>query len=72
MSVQYFADASQNFTCPTVTAALPAFTVALSVTTLPEATVVTVVPPDVKASVTVVGVEADASIPPPIPASNDV
>jgi hypothetical protein len=70
MSVQYFADASQNLTCPTVTALLPAFTVAVSVTTLPAPTVVTVVPPDVNASATVVGVEADAQIPPPIPASN--
>jgi hypothetical protein len=62
----------QNFTWPTVTAELPATTVAVSVTTLPDATVVTVVPPDVNASVVVVGVEADARIPPPIPASNKV
>jgi hypothetical protein len=52
---------------------LPAFTVAVSVTTLPDATVVTVLPPDVNARVVAVGVEADAEIPPPaIPATNKV
>jgi hypothetical protein len=62
----------QNFTWPTVTAVPPATTVAVSVTTLPEATVVAEVPPDVNANVTVVGVEADAQIPPPITASSEV
>jgi hypothetical protein len=57
MSVQY-ANASQNFTCPIVTAAAPAFTVAVSVTTLPAATVVTVLPPDVTARVVVVAAGA--------------
>jgi hypothetical protein len=72
MSVQYFAVASQKLTCPVVTAVLPAFTVAVSVTTLPDVTVATVVPPDVTARVVVVGVEADAQVPAPIPASSAV
>ena len=54
ISVQYAAAASQNFTCPVVTTAAPAFTVAVSVTTLPGATVVTALPPPVTASVVVV------------------
>jgi hypothetical protein len=70
MSAQYFAVASQKLTCPVVTAVLPALTVAVSVTMLPDATVVTVFPPDVNARVVVVGVEANAQTPPLIPASN--
>ena len=39
MSVQSVAVASQKFTCPGVTSTLPAITVAVSVTTLPDAIV---------------------------------
>ena len=42
MSVQNAAEASQNFTCPVVTAKVPVFTVAVSVITVPDLTVVTV------------------------------
>ena len=41
MSVQYFAVASQKLTWPVVSAAVPVFTDAVRVTTLPEETVVT-------------------------------
>jgi hypothetical protein len=58
MSVQYVAAASQNFTCPIVTGVIPAITDAVNVTTLPDATVVTVVPADVTASVVVVAAGA--------------
>jgi len=51
--VQYLAAASQKFTCPVVSAALPAFTVAVSVTTVFAATVVTALPPLVTVSVVV-------------------
>jgi hypothetical protein len=51
MSVQLLAVASQKFTCPGVTGVEPASTVAVSVTTLPEATVVTVLPAEVTARV---------------------
>jgi hypothetical protein len=54
MSVQYAAVASQKFTCPVVTKGVPAFTVAVNVTTLPEATVVTTLPPEVAARVVTV------------------
>jgi hypothetical protein len=47
MSVQYFAAASQKFTCPTVTGVDLDVTAAVSVTTLPGATVVTVIPAEV-------------------------
>jgi hypothetical protein len=59
MSEQDAAAASQNFTCPGFTIA-PALTVAVSVTTLPDATVVTGFPPEVTAIVVVVAVEAHA------------
>jgi hypothetical protein len=52
--VQNAAEASQNSTCPGVTAVPPTFTVAVSVTTLPEVTELTDVPPEVTASVVVV------------------
>jgi hypothetical protein len=55
MSVQLLAEASQKFTWPTVTAAVPAFTVAVRVTTVPAATVVTAPVPEVTASVVAVG-----------------
>jgi hypothetical protein len=42
ISVQYLADASQKSTWPVVSAAVPAFTDAVSVTAVPTATVVTV------------------------------
>jgi hypothetical protein len=58
MSVQCAADASQKFTCPVVTAVVPVFTVAVSVTTLLDATVVTVLPPDATARVVVVAAGA--------------
>lgn len=54
MSVQYLAEASQKFTCPVFTLVAPAITVAVSVTTLPEATVVTEPPPELTARVVVV------------------
>jgi hypothetical protein len=44
MSVQYAAVASQKFTWPVVTGALPEVTVAVSVTAVPEITDVTAVP----------------------------
>ena len=47
ISVQYFAEASQKFTCPVVTGTAPAWTEAVRVITLPEVTVVTVLPPEV-------------------------
>ena len=56
MSVQYFAVASQKFTCPVVTAVDPAVTVAVSVTTVPEVTVVT--GPDAEVTTSVVVVDA--------------
>jgi hypothetical protein len=46
--------ASQKFTWPRVTGLAPAFTVAVSVSTLPEKIVVAAFPPDVIASVVVV------------------
>ena len=52
--MQYFAEASQKFTCPVVNAVDPAFTVAVSVTTVPEAIVVTGADAEVTASVVVV------------------
>jgi hypothetical protein len=57
MSSQYVAVASQKFTRPGVTGVEPATTVAVSVTTAPEATVVTALPPDVTPRVVVVGAE---------------
>ena len=54
MSVQYFAEASQKFTCPLVKAVPDAFTVAVNVITLPEATVVTCVAFEVTARVVTV------------------
>jgi hypothetical protein len=47
MSVQYFAVASQKLTWPGATGELPALTVAVSVTTLPDVTVVTGFPAEV-------------------------
>jgi hypothetical protein len=44
-SSQYFAEASQNFTCPGFTGVEPETTVAVSVTTVPAATEVTSLPP---------------------------
>ena len=55
MSVQMLAEASQKFTWPTVTALAPAFTVAVSATTLPVGTVVTAPAPEVTANVVTVG-----------------
>jgi hypothetical protein len=54
MSVQYVAEASQKLTCPVFTLVEPAITVAVSVTTVPEATVVTEPPPELMARVVVV------------------
>jgi hypothetical protein len=57
MSVQYATEASQKETWPTVTGFPPAVTVAVSDTTLPDATEPpdgNVVPPEVSASVVVV------------------
>jgi hypothetical protein len=61
MSVQCAAVASQKFTWPAVTTVPPAFTVAVSVTTVPVTTVETVPPPDVTAKVVVVTVGLPAA-----------
>jgi choline-glycine betaine transporter len=55
MSVQLAAAALQKLTWPTVTGVVPASTVAVRVTTVPEVTVVTALPLDVIAMVVVVG-----------------
>jgi hypothetical protein len=52
--------ASQKFTCPVVTFVEPEVTVAVRVTTLPDATVVTVLPPELIARVVVVAAPAAA------------
>ena len=52
--MQYLAEASQKFTWPGVTAVVPALTVAVSTTTLPEVTVVTALSPEVTARAVVV------------------
>jgi hypothetical protein len=57
MSVQYVTEASQKFTCPTVTFVEPEVTAAVSVTLLPEGTDVTGLDPEVTARVVVVGTE---------------
>jgi hypothetical protein len=54
MSVQCDTVASQKFTCPVVTADVPALTVAVNVITEPDATVVTELPADVTPKVVVV------------------
>src|ERR1700692_1269569 len=54
MAVQDFAVASQKLIWPGATGALPAMTVAVSVTTIPDATVVTVFPAEVTDSIVVV------------------
>ena len=56
ISSQYSADASQKFTSPGVTGVESASTVAVSVTTLPDTTVVTALPAVVTARVVVVTV----------------
>jgi hypothetical protein len=58
MSVQDFAEASQKFTVPNWTAAPPARTVAVRVTTDTAGTVVTVTPPEVTVSVVLVAAAA--------------
>jgi hypothetical protein len=60
MSVQWAAVSSQKLTVPGFTAVEPATTVAVSVTTDPDATVVTALPPLVTVSVVVVAVCANA------------
>jgi hypothetical protein len=57
MSVQYVTEASQKFTCPTVTVVEPEVTAAVSVTLLPEVTEVTGLNPEVTDRVVVVGTE---------------
>ena len=52
--VHAVAAALQKFTCPTATGVLPASTVAVRVTTLPDVTVVTALPPELTASAVVV------------------
>ena len=69
MSVQLGAVASQKFTCPTVTDVVPALTVAVSVTALPEVIVVTVPLVAVMASVVVVCAAAQTFRVPTIPRS---
>jgi hypothetical protein len=61
MSAHNVVDASQKFTCPTVTGVAPAATVAVSVTTLPNATEVVALSPELNASVVVVAVCALAA-----------
>src|SRR4051794_10646535 len=56
MSVQRVAEASQKYTCPGVTGAPPEVTAAVSVTTVPDATELTGVLPEVTVSVVVVAV----------------
>jgi hypothetical protein len=58
MSSQYAAVASQKLTSPNVTGVVPALTVAVNVTTLPAATVVAGLPPDVTVIVVLVAVAA--------------
>jgi hypothetical protein len=58
MSVQNLAVASQKSTWPGVTGVPPAITVAVKVTTLPGATVVTTFPPEVTDSVVAAGAAA--------------
>jgi hypothetical protein len=53
--VQYDLDASQNRTWPVVTGVLPAVTVAVSVTALPDETVVCAFPPEIVSRLVVVG-----------------
>ena len=64
--------ASQKLTWPGVTGVLPAITVAVRVTTLPGATVVTAFPPEVTDSVVIVGAGAAhaGSSPTPWPKEN--
>ncbi len=60
MSAQSVDDATQKLTCPVVTTAFPAFTVAVSVIALPDATAVTAFPLEVTVNVVVVATLADA------------
>jgi hypothetical protein len=66
MSVHDAAEASQKYTCPVVTGVAPASTVAVSDTTVPEVTIVTLPPLDVIANAVVVAdtacAETDANI----------
>jgi|SRR5215472_15957420 len=54
MSVQYWADASQKLTCPRVKGVFPELTDAVRVITVPELTVVAILPFEVIARVVVV------------------
>jgi hypothetical protein len=54
--VQYDTEASQKFTSPVVTTGVPAYTVAVNMTTLPDATEVTPLPPEVTARLVLVAV----------------
>ena len=56
MSVQDFADASQKLICSTVTAVVPAFTVAVRVTTAFAGTSVTATPPEVTVRIVLVAI----------------
>jgi hypothetical protein len=59
MSVQYFAEASQKFTCPAGTAApVEVLTAARSVTALPDVTLVAATPPELTLRVVVVEIRA--------------
>ena len=59
--MQWAADASQKSTCPFFTTVLPAFTVAVNATTVPDATLATGVPADETVSVVVVAAAARAN-----------
>jgi hypothetical protein len=60
MSVQEAAAASQKLTCPSVSAVVPACTVAVNVTTVPPGTDDTEFPPEVIESVMAVAGDAQA------------
>lgn len=59
--MQWTAEASQKFTCPTFSAVAPACTVAVSVIAVPDLTVVTALRPEVAVSVVVVTVPVAAA-----------
>jgi len=62
VSSQYAAVASQNFTCPVVTAVAPALTLAVKFTTVPDATELTGAPPEDAVSVVPVVAGADLTV----------
>src|ERR1700751_198023 len=65
MSVQEAAVASQKFTCPSLSVAAPACTVAVNVTTVPPATADTAFPLEVRERVVTVAWDPPAGWEPP-------